>query len=127
MAFDHDTVETKKYAAVRFTWIHLVTQRAEGLTCKQITKPCRPGSIHRRAQIRCQLMCRPFRGLQGDVVGKSFGDHDVHCAFADVVTLDKAMIVEMWKPAFTQNAPRFAHLLESFDLLDTAIEQPARR
>src|SRR4029078_2671569 len=123
MAFDHNAVETKKYSTVRFARIHLVTQRAEGLARKQIAEACCPCAIHCRAQIRCELMRRPLRGLQRNVACKPFSDHDVHRTLADIVALDEAMVVEMRELALAQNAPSFAHLLQSFDFLDTDIQQ----
>ena len=45
-------------------------------------------------------------GLQRDVAGEAFGDHDVDGALADVVAFDEAVIVEVRQIAFAQDAGR---------------------
>src|SRR6476646_5088462 len=68
-------------------------------------------------------MGRAFCSFQRNVTGKAFGDNDINNALAYVIAFDETMIVEMRELAFAQDAASIAYLLESFDFLDSDVEQ----
>src|SRR5215475_12254209 len=123
MAFDDDAIESEEHSSICFSWIHFFSQGSKSLPRKQIAEPRGPGPVHRRAQIRGELMRRPFGGLQCNISSEALSDDNVDDTFADVIAFDKSMIVEMRKLAFAQNAARLTHLLQSFDFFDADIEQ----
>src|SRR5262249_35798971 len=127
MTFDDDAVEPEEDSPIRFSWIHFLSQGSKSLPRKQIAKPRGPGPVHCRAQLRGEVMRRPFGGLQCDISSEPFGDDNVDDTFADVIAFDKSVIVEVRKLTFAQNAARLTHLLQPFDFLDTDIEKPNGR
>src|SRR5262245_11237275 len=95
MTFNDDAVEPEEDSPIRFSWIHFFSQGSKSLSRKQITKPRGPSPVHRRAQIRGELMRRPFGGLQCNISSEAFSDDNVDDTFADIIAFDKSMIVEM--------------------------------
>ena len=73
------------------------------------------------------LIGRSFRGLQGDITGEAFGDHDVDRSLADVVPLHKTRIINMRQIRFAQHGAGITNGFQPFHLLDTDIEEADRR
>src|SRR6202047_3350061 len=77
----------------------------------------------RFAQIFRYLIGRAFRGLQGDIAGEAFGDHDIDRSLANVVALDEAPVVEIWQTGLAQQAGGGLDLVDALDFLDPDIQQ----
>src|SRR6516162_3514156 len=79
------------------------------------------------APLRYSPICRAVpSGFQRDVPGKSLGDDHINLAAADVVAFDEATIIEFSEIALAQDAPRLAHLFQTFGFFDPDIEESNR-
>src|SRR5215470_5128263 len=85
MTFYDDAIEPEEDSPIRFSWIHFLSQGSKSLPRKQIAEPRGPGPVHRRAQIRGELMRRPFSGLQCDIASEALSDDNVDDTFANVI------------------------------------------
>ena len=127
VAFHDDAIQAEKHAAIGLAHVHLLAQALEGAPGEHITDLGQQGAAHRGAQIFADLAGGALGGLQRDVAGKALGHDHVDRAFADVVALDEAAIVERFQIGFAQKEPGLLDLLLALDLLDPDIEQPDRR
>src|SRR5262249_16312898 len=127
MALDYDPLESKENAAVRLARIHLVSECSERMPRKQIAKARRPSAIHGGAQIGSELMSGAFSRFERDIASEALCDNNIDGTFADIISLDKAVVVEVWELSFAQDAAGFAHLLQSFYFFDSNVEKPDSR
>src|SRR5262245_30758028 len=67
-----------------------------------------------------------FRRLECDIAGKALRHNDIDRTFADIVSLDKAVVIEMRKLPFPQDAAGLAHLLETLYFFDADVEKSDR-
>ena len=103
-----------------------LAQLVEGGAREQIADAAAERASHRVAQIAADLASGTLGGLERDVAGKAFGDHDIDLAGADVVTFDKADIIEIGQLPLAQHPTGFAHFFQSLHFFHTDIEKSHR-
>ncbi len=123
VTLNDDAIEAEKHAAIGASRIHAFAQSGEGSTREYIADLGAQRRGHRRSEILADLAGCAFGGLERDVAGKALGDDDVDLALADIIALDKALIVEFRKTLFAKDAAGLAHVFETLDLLDADIEE----
>src|SRR5262245_16904269 len=111
MTFDHDAIEPEENTAIGFSRVHLLAQRSERLPREQVAKSRGQRPVHGQAQVRCKLMCGALCRLERDVAREPFRHDNIDRTFADVISLDEAMIVEVRELPLAQDAPSLPHLL----------------
>src|SRR3954469_21825654 len=85
MAFDDDTIETEKDAAVGFARVHLIGEAAKCIACEQITKLAPDRPRHGTLEMLSELARGALRRLQRYVARKPFSHHHVHGSLAYVI------------------------------------------
>src|SRR6202040_736871 len=123
MALDDHAVKAEKHPAVDIARIHLGLQCREGMARQKIADLRYKIAAKRFAQIFRYLIGRTFRGLQGDIAGEAFGDHDIDRTLANIVAFDETPVVEVWQTGLAQQAGGGLDLVDALDFLDTDIQQ----
>jgi hypothetical protein len=123
VALDDDAVEAEEDAAVDLSRIHLVAQRANGVSREHIADAGHQGAAHGVAHIGRDLPRRSFGRLQRDISGEAFRDHHIDGAEADIIPFDEADVIEIGEIGLAQHAPCLADRLQALDFLDTHVEE----